>query len=134
MTKTGVRIPSRPGAQTVRGDQWKKYVDGASWGNFDKFYRKFKQLQNGNNNEVPEWIHVHTALAIPFEEDFDHYRFAHFIKATPSHHGKPWYSDVAVAGTRVVRRLETREEWYGRLMLLFHARINGERKDLAYLR
>ncbi|CAI5477905.1 unnamed protein product [Closterium sp. Yama58-4] len=75
-------------------------------------------------------IRAHASLAIPAADDASFSRVSHFVRATPDYFERPWYSDVAVEGVRYGRR----EEWYARLLLLFHTKIRGEREELAYVR
>ncbi|CAI5459336.1 unnamed protein product [Closterium sp. Yama58-4] len=75
-------------------------------------------------------IMAHASLAIPAADDASFSRVSHFVRATPDYFERPWYSDVAVEGVRYGRR----EEWYARLLLLFHTKIRGEREELAYVR
>ncbi|CAI7853731.1 unnamed protein product [Closterium sp. NIES-54] len=78
---------------------------------------------------VPK-IRAHASLAIPAADDASFSRVSHFVRATPDYFERPWYSDVAVEGVRYGRR----EEWYARLLLLFHTKIRGEREEMAYIR
>ncbi|CAI5457436.1 unnamed protein product [Closterium sp. Yama58-4] len=78
---------------------------------------------------APATVRAHTTLAIPAAEDVGFARTAHFVKATPKSHDKPWFSDVAIKGET---REGSDEEWYGRL-LIFQAKHRGVTHDLAFV-
>ncbi|CAI6012420.1 unnamed protein product [Closterium sp. NIES-65] len=84
---------------------------------------------DGNGEAIKE-VHVHWKLAMPAAVDAQYSRLPHRIRALPMHHGRQWFSDVAVKG----EGSDGDEEWFAKTLLLFHAKVAGTVKNYAFLK
>ncbi|CAI5934433.1 unnamed protein product [Closterium sp. NIES-64] len=84
---------------------------------------------DGNGEAIKE-VHVHWELAMPAAVDAQYSRLPHRIRALPMHHGRQWFSDVAVKG----EGSDGDEEWFAKTLLLFHAKVAGTVKNYAFVK
>ncbi|CAI5459333.1 unnamed protein product [Closterium sp. Yama58-4] len=82
-----------------------------------------------NKGEDIKSIQVHWEMAMP-AVDAQYSRLPHRVRALPRHHGRPWYSDVAVKGETE----DGHEEWYAKVLLLFHCKVDRMTKEYAYVK
>ncbi|CAI5979321.1 unnamed protein product [Closterium sp. NIES-64] len=67
---------------------------------------------------------------MPAAVDAQYSRLPHHIRALPMHHGRQWFSDVAVKG----EGSDGDEEWFAKTLLLFHAKVAGTVKNYAFVK
>ncbi|CAI5939488.1 unnamed protein product, partial [Closterium sp. NIES-64] len=84
---------------------------------------------DGNGEAIKE-VHVQWELAMPAAVDAQYSRLPHRIRALPMHHGRQWFSDVAVKG----EGSDGDEEWFAKTILLFHAKVAGTVKIYAFVK